>query len=522
MTRDSHTHTRDHTVGRRSVLAGLGTIGVAAAGAGLGTTAYLSDAERVGGNAVTAGEFDLQVDWQVTYDGPDGLVHVGASPDEFVNDPEEPTRLLESTDILNAGSFVEGSDGIRDPIFTREEIAGRAGFGTDLDALTDGDRAAVETRFRDQFVDRPVEPDPASVVLDPETFADLKPGDRITLDVSLHLFDNPGYLWLTGALVDADEGVITEPEAGDPDEDQRRDGTRKAGDGAAPVVELLDALRVTAWYESTGDATRDPDERVILGGNDDPAADPSLREFLALVATGDGVPLDGDPSTDYGEVVGGAPAPGGDPAREPFENSTTRYLGLAFVLPVDHANEIQGDSVAFDVGVYSEQARHNAGGAPGPAPGLSISNVRASESPNPGPIGLAFDLRNGLSEPVALTELTVAPADPGIVALSDALADTTSPAGYEVYVDASTPGYTDVAGGVALPGSVTLGSDGYADGADREPVLAPGETAPVTLFSFRDAAGEGVAMNGRSVTLTIASRGTTTGRTGTTTRSVTG
>jgi len=512
--------TRDvHTLSRRSVLAGLGTIGAVAAGAGLGTTAYFNDAERFGGNAVAAGEFDLQVDWQVTYDGPDGLVYVDASPDEFVNDPTDPTRLLESDDILNSGRFVAGSDGIRDPIFTRAEIAARAGFG-DLDTLTDGQREAVEARYRDQFADRPVEPDPASVVLDPETFADLKPGDRVTLDVSLHLFDNPGYLRLTGALVDADEGVVTEPEAGDPDEDQTRDGGRKAGDGAEPVVELLDALRVTAWYESTGDATRDPDERVILGGNDDPTADPSLREFLDLVATGNGVPLDGDPSTDYDEVVDGAPAPGADPAREPFANSTTRYLGLALVLPGHHANEIQGDSVAFDVGIYAEQARHNTGGASRPV--LSISNARAAESPNPGPIGLAFDLRNDLSEPVALTDLTVDPADPAVVALSDALDDTTTPAGYEVYVDASTPGYTDVPGGVALPGSIALGSDGYADGADREPSLAPGETAPVTLFSFRDSAGDGIDMNGRRVALTLAYRGEATGRTETVTRSVVG
>ncbi len=513
--------TRDiHTLSRRSLLAGLGTIGVAAAGAGLGTTAYFNDVERFDGSSVTAGEFDLQVDWQVTYDGPDGLVYVDAAPDEFVNDPTDPTRLLKSDDILNGGSFVAGSDGIRDPIFTRAEIADRAGFGVDLGALTDGERAAVEARYRDQFADRPVEPDPASVVLDSETFADLKPGDRITLDVSLHLFDSPGYLWLTGALVDADEGAITEPEAGDPDEDQTRDGTRKAGDGAEPVVELLDALRVTAWYESTGDAIRGPDERVILGGNDDPAADPSLREFLDLVATGNGVPLDGDLSTDYDEVINGAPAPGADPGREPFENSTTRYLGLALALPIDHANEIQGDSVAFDVGVYAEQARHNTGGTP--VPGLSVSNTRAAESPNPGPVGLAFDLRNDLSEPVSLTDLTIEPADPVIVALSDALDDTANPAGYEVYVDASTPGYTDVSGGIALPGSIALGSDGYADSADREPSLEPGETAPVTLFSFRDSTGDGVDMSGQRVVLTLAYRGETTGRTGSVTQSVVG
>jgi len=94
--------------------------GIAAGGAGFGTTAYLNDTEQFAGNSVTAGEFDLQVDRQVTYDGPDGPVYVDASPDEFINDPEDPTRLLESDDILNSGSFIEGSDGIRDPIFTRE------------------------------------------------------------------------------------------------------------------------------------------------------------------------------------------------------------------------------------------------------------------------------------------------------------------------------------------------------------------------------------------------------------------
>ena len=520
MTRDTYTQDQSFILSRRSVLAGLGMTGVAAGGAGFGTTAYLNDTEQFAGNSVTAGEFDLQVDWQVTYDGPDGPVYVDASPDEFINDPEDPTRLLESDDILNSGSFIEGSDGIRDPIFTREEIAFRAGFSSDLDSLSDNQRTAVETRFREQFVDRPVEPDPASVVLDPETFGDLKPGDQITLDISLHLFDNPGYLWLTGALGHADEGKITEPEAGDPDEDQNRDGTRKAGDNAEPTVELLDALRVTAWYESTGNATRDQNEQVFFGGNEDPTTNPTLREFLNLVSTGNGIPLDGDPSTGYNEVVDGASALGADPAREPFANSTTRYLGLAFTLPDGQSNEIQGDSVVFDVGVYAEQARHNTGG--GSRPDLSILNARANESANPGPYGLVFDIRNNLSESVVVTDLTITPADSVIVALSDEVNNTAIPAGYEVYVDATTPGYTDVPGGTDLPGTITLGSDGYSDGTDREPSLTPDETAQVTLFSFRDSNGDGVEMNGKRVVLTLAYRGETTGRTGAVTRSVVG
>jgi hypothetical protein len=176
--------------------------------------------------------------------------------------------------------------------------------------------------------------------------------------------------------------------------------------------------------------------------------------------------------------------------------------------------------VVFDVGVYAEQARHNTGG--GSRPGLSVLNARANESANPGPYGLAFDIRNNLSESVVVTDLTITPADSAIVALSDNVNNTTIPAGYEVYIDATTPGYTDVPGGIGLPGTITLGSDGYSDSADREPSLAPDETAQVTLFSFRDSNGDGVEMNGQRVVLTLTYRGETTGRTGAVTRSVVG
>ena len=48
---------------RRKALAGLGTIGVASAGAGLGTSAYFNDTESFTGNSMTAGELDLTVEW---------------------------------------------------------------------------------------------------------------------------------------------------------------------------------------------------------------------------------------------------------------------------------------------------------------------------------------------------------------------------------------------------------------------------------------------------------------------------
>jgi len=76
---------------RRQVLAGLGTIGVASAGAGLGTTAFFSDRTTFRDNHLAAGALELKVDWQQTYNGPNpktGVVEkhpVNAFPD-FNND----------------------------------------------------------------------------------------------------------------------------------------------------------------------------------------------------------------------------------------------------------------------------------------------------------------------------------------------------------------------------------------------------------------------------------------------------
>lgn len=53
---------------RRKALAGLGTIGVAGAGAGLGTSALFSDEEEFENNRIQAGELDLIVDYYTSRD----------------------------------------------------------------------------------------------------------------------------------------------------------------------------------------------------------------------------------------------------------------------------------------------------------------------------------------------------------------------------------------------------------------------------------------------------------------------
>jgi len=55
-------------VSRRKLLAGLGTVGIASAGAGLGTTAFLNDTESFTDNVLTAGELNLIVDYWTDVD----------------------------------------------------------------------------------------------------------------------------------------------------------------------------------------------------------------------------------------------------------------------------------------------------------------------------------------------------------------------------------------------------------------------------------------------------------------------
>ena len=65
----------DNNIGlsRRKVLVGLGAVGVASAGAGLGTTAYFSDEESFTDNTLTAGTLALLVEQKVVRVNQDGI-----------------------------------------------------------------------------------------------------------------------------------------------------------------------------------------------------------------------------------------------------------------------------------------------------------------------------------------------------------------------------------------------------------------------------------------------------------------
>jgi predicted ribosomally synthesized peptide with SipW-like signal peptide len=278
----------DFALSRRQILGGIGTISIASVGAGVGTSAYFSDQETFENNELTAGELDLKVDWQQTYNG----------------------------DPVNA--FPDGNgDDIQDEIRTRQEIATDAGLPVDS--------PSVETTFREQFADVP--DDRAAPLIE---LTDLKPGDEGELTFSLHLFDNPGYIWIGSSAQSSAENGFTEPELDDPDEVDSETTPPESRDG-----DLIDRIEATLWYDD-GDNQQEDGETTVLSG--------TLRTVLCRLNAG--IALDADPSTG---------------ARDCFEGDTTRYLGLRWSLPVDHANEVQGDSVTFDLGFATEQCRHNDG-----------------------------------------------------------------------------------------------------------------------------------------------------------------
>jgi len=79
-----------------------------------------------------------------------------------------------------------------------------------------------------------------------------------------------------------------------------------------------------------------------------------LREVLNRLSSGNGVPLSGNQPAPQGG--------GSDTSRDCYsEAPDVHYVAFQWWLPIDHGNEVQGDSVTFDLGFYTEQCRHNDG-----------------------------------------------------------------------------------------------------------------------------------------------------------------
>ena len=317
---------------RRKTLAALGTIGAASAGAGLGTSAFLSDEETYENNTLTAGSLDLKVDWEEHYYNGTGdaasLVEIADNESEadYLLPAIEP--LVEPLDLENgdyengvvntirardearpiALNFVEGSDqdefwnataieAFPDPDnngiqgeqaegsdFEYEPCTDGADLDEDLDPRRDG--PAVRTENDDTLTTVEGEDDVINPLIN---LSDVKPGDFGELTLSFHLCDNDGYVWLTGELLENAENGVTEPEAEDPDEnDGEGVADERAGDDMSG--ELADNILTRIWYddgnnqvdEETGelDIMLAVDTSGSIEGDDQAAIEEGVNQFI--------------------------------------------------------------------------------------------------------------------------------------------------------------------------------------------------------------------------------------------------
>ncbi|MFD1644435.1 vWA domain-containing protein [Haloarchaeobius litoreus] len=207
---------------RRKILAGIGAAGVASVGAGLGTSAYFNDVESFENNSLTAGELDLRVDWQQLYYGPtESWEFVNAHPDD-IGDGEQSIELDGET-----YRYSDEGQNIVDVL--------------DCDTLGQD----YESNFGDQD----------SLV----SLGDVKPGDEGEITFSLHLCDNPGYIWLTADDFSESGGATPDPEE------------EELGEGESDDGELAENMNVEFWYDDNcnnsldgGESGADLDVMLVL------------------------------------------------------------------------------------------------------------------------------------------------------------------------------------------------------------------------------------------------------------------
>jgi len=206
----------DDTTGlsRRKLLAGLGAVGVASAGAGLGTTAYFNDTESFANNSFNAGTLDLKLDYKSTYLGGPGRL----SDVQQMGYPD--------AEDLGDGRYLLGEAP------TSEQI-------DEWETLVQSDVFDFCSPEADEFL---VNGDGIPIF----TLEDVKPGDSGEVTISVHICDNPAYLWMAGEITSNEENGQTEPEIVD-------EGTDTDGIG-----ELADEIQVCVWYDEDCDNVFEP------------------------------------------------------------------------------------------------------------------------------------------------------------------------------------------------------------------------------------------------------------------------
>lgn len=281
-----------YQLSRRKALAGLATVGVAGAGAGLGTSALYQDEERLNNNTITAGTANLEVTL--------GLVSIDSSA---------PNALGINLD-------------------TKEDVTADGGAVTGVQV------------------------------------GDMKPGDCVTLRATVDVTGNPMYVAAEALNQDDAENGESDPESTGSGPDT---GGDPIGDGndddAGDLDNELDV--VFGWDNNRGNLHDNTLEGGFpLGG---PEFTGSLTDFIGPAYLGSGVLYRGQ------NGASGSPPGGHSSATDPKDSATrigddttasnvdrdkvTHFIELC--LPQGVGNNVQGDSVSFDLRWAAEQVRNN-------------------------------------------------------------------------------------------------------------------------------------------------------------------
>ncbi|MFD1598417.1 vWA domain-containing protein [Halobellus rarus] len=208
-----------YNLSRRRVLAGLGAVGIASAGTGLGTSAFFSDEEEFADNTLQAGTLDLKLDYKATYLG-------------------GPGRL----DAVRAMGYPDAEEIIEDDESTGRYLLAQAPSPADMqewEDLVQGEQFDFCSPEADEYLEN-------GDGIPMFTISDVKPGDSGEVTVSIHICDNPGYLRMVGELTGNDENGQTEPEID------------AEGEDADGIGELADAIEVCVWYDEDCDNVFEP------------------------------------------------------------------------------------------------------------------------------------------------------------------------------------------------------------------------------------------------------------------------
>ncbi len=335
--------TEDNGLSRRKLLGSVATIGGAAALGGAGSVAFFSDREEFANNRLVAGELDLKVDWEEHYsdwsdDEAEGVGEVVMTDGDPANVPEgyvglpDPTEPLIAVPGEDLETFMDNTaieaypdpdgDGVQEPFAAEPGGETEDGVGyicedgadtdEDLDP-TEGLRTAVpaaDAARGEATIGEDGEPLPLIDI------QDVKPGDFGELTLSYHLCGNPGFVWLQADDVLAEENDYTEPERKDSDESGDADD-----DGEDDVVELLDEIQTTWWYDTDGDNVLDAEDE---GGGEAGIADVVIVMDVSGSMSGSKLANAKEGAKALVDAVGD----GVDVALVPFSNSASVAAGL--------------------------------------------------------------------------------------------------------------------------------------------------------------------------------------------------